>query len=136
MGSEQAHVYRLNIDYAGEIDDTTVSLLPDMLLQDKNSCFLNFGYYRNFIATDGAICAVSRSKFVSKNKELEGPSFLEIIHPVWKRGALANILRKPMVKDAIRVVQDQNSRSIGRMIRSSVTGSWLVPGEFGLFVNE
>lgn len=120
VGYNQARVYRFTIDYTGTIDAMTIRPLQSDML----SFFLTFGRYRNFITTDGSIFAVSRSK---RQKD---PAYFELLAPQWMGES------KAALTGAQRIVPDATAQSIGHMIRSSVTGSWLVPGDFGLFVNE
>ena len=125
VGYDQTRVYRFTIQYDGTITDETVQQLPDVKVKSERSFFLTFGHYRNHITTDGAIFSVSRSKY------LEKPSLCELLPPYWTTG-----LSEGIIKNAATAVKDPQAHTIGHMIRSSVTGSWLVPGEFGLFVNE
>jgi len=125
IGYDQARVYRLTIDYTGAIDDTTVTQFPDFIIQGQKTFFLTIGSYRNFLTTDGAILALSRSRYIAE------PLFLQLLDPAW-------MLRfsRTAVQQAKLVVTDQLAHNITHMIRSSVVGQWLAPGEFGLIVNQ
>lgn len=129
VGYHQARVYRFTVRYAGNVDDSTLVQLPDYVVKDKKTFFLSIGDYRNYITTDGSVFATSRSRYI------DSPLFEELLGPTWKRVALTVQASRPMLDNAVRVVTTK-SKSIGHMVRSSGLGAWLVPGDFGLFVNE
>lgn len=124
VGYNQSRVYRFTINYTGTVDAATIQPLYDIQSNGLPGFFLTFGRYRNFITTDGSLFAVSRSK---RQKD---PAYFELLAAKWM------VESKAALTGAQRIVPDATAQSIGHMIRSSVTGSWLVPGDFGLYVNE
>jgi len=125
VSRDQTRIYRFTVDLSGTITDTTLTQLPDYFIQGYQSFFINIGEYRNFLTFDGSIFALSRSRYKDE------PLFFELLGPTWvKRTGVS------AVKNAIKVVNEPTSFSVGGTIRSSASGAWLVPGDFGLIVNE
>jgi hypothetical protein len=129
VGYDQTRVYRFNVENSSTVSDSTLTQLPDYIVKNQKSFFINVGNYRNYMATDGSIFALSRSRYI------DAPLFEELLGPTWKRPSLVVGQSQVMLRNALRVVTTK-SHSIGRMLRSTGFGSWLVPGDFGLFVNE
>lgn len=126
-GYHQAQLYRLTLSPGTEIDpqvnNETVKLIPDMFINGKLSFFVNFGEYRNYIATDGAIISSSRSAYIDQSPFLE---FAPIELKSGKRFGTRNSLQ----------FAQKDFHSIGQLIRNSASGAWMLPGDFGLRANE
>ncbi len=125
VGLCQALLYRLVITLNGEVDDTTVRLFPDFIIKSRNSFFLNLGDYRNFVVTDGSLIALSRSAFGGRRP------LLELLPPGLKSGESAvGRTRVPFV------ILPENAQTIGQLIRSSASGTWMIPGDFGIRIQN
>lgn len=126
VGYTQAQLYRLSVQLIdGKISDKSVVLLPDYFIKGLNTFFVNFGDYRNYIATDGAQIFASRSSFSNKSPLLE-------ILPFQLKSGQRFGARNSITID----LKAENTHSIGRMIRLSASGSWVIHGDFGLRVLE
>ena len=126
VGYHQARVYRFTIanTTSNPINDTTCTLFPDYFVKDKRTFFLNVGDYRNYIATDGALFFFSRSAYK------QATPFLEQLSSDLHSG------KRSAIKGRKKVLEIAEATSIGRLIRCSATGSWMIGGDFGLHVNE
>ena len=126
VGLSQALIYRLVLTLVnGAVTDNTVRLFPDFILKDINSFFSNLGDYRNYLVTDGALIAVSRSSF-SGNRPL-----VELLPPTLKSGeSVSPRSRVPFI------ILPENSCTIRKLVRSSASGAWLAPGDFGVRVQK
>jgi hypothetical protein len=124
VGLNQALIYRLVISLtAGQVTDTSVQLFPDYLVQDTNSFFVNCGDYQNYVVTDGSLIALSRSSFRGR------PPFLQLLSPTLKSGENARA-RVPFLQ------LPERAETIGLLTRSSVSGAWVVPGDFGVRIQR
>ncbi len=125
VGLSQALIYRLvlSIDN-GRVTDTSVKLFPDFIIQGINSFFTNIGDYRNYLVTDGALIALSRSSFSGK------PPLVELLPPTIKSSDSAGNSRVPFV------VLPSDSCTIGKIVRNSASGAWMAPGDFGVRVQN
>ncbi len=120
VGLSQAQIYRLVIA-AGSVTDETVQLFPDYYIRGVKTYFASLGDYRNYVVTDGALIALSRSAFGGAHP------FMELLSPTLKSGEINGarvritllVLPSPFV-------------SLSKLIRSSASGAWMVPGDFGL----
>lgn len=122
VGLHQSQVYRLDLQ---EFSDISVNLFPDLFIKDKPTFFVNLEDYRNYIVTDGAIIAISRSSYSEKSP------LLLLLPQNLKSGQRFGSKNSVIVKLGI-----DEFNSIGKMIRSSASGAWLVPGDFGLRINQ
>ncbi len=125
VGYHQTRLYRYTFSYTGTVTDSTMSQLPDYIVKDKPTFFINVGDYRNYMATDGAIFALSQSRYLKKKL------FLEILDPLWRTRAF-----RKSIESANKVIQEGSAKHIGSMIRNGASGAWLVPTDQGLVVNE
>ncbi len=126
VGLSQAQIYRLRVHLeGGVVMADTVKLFPDLFIKDNTTFFANLGDYRNYLVTDGALIAVSRSAF-SGDRLL-----LELVSPTLKSGESNGTRgRVPFV-----VIREQ-AFSMGKLMRSSASGAWMVPGDFGVRIQE
>lgn len=124
VGLNQALIYRLVISLmAGQVSDSSVQLFPDYLVQDTNSFFVNCGDYQNYVVTDGSLIALSRSSFRGR------PPFLQLLAPTLKSGENARV-RVPFLQ------LPERAETIGLLTRSSVSGAWVVSGDFGVRIQR
>jgi len=116
----QARIYRLSIlGMQGPISDYTAALFNDHFFEDVNPTFYyDRGYYRNYIATDGAMLFMSRSSFYPV--QLNGT--LEAINPVIHTGIIP-------VAGAPRTLISSRSLSMGPLLLRSTSGSWMIGGD-------
>lgn len=137
VATAQARIYRASIEGLvgdADISDSTMQLFQDMFVKDHVSMYLNRGDYRNYIATDGALLMMTRTRYapgVSPRFETI-QSFMEIINPLVKAGQ-----RKAAMGSFPVLVgsKDYPSYHMGPVIKRSATGSWMLGGTF-LMVGE
>lgn len=130
VGYHQTRLYRFTLDYGlGQVTNTTLQTLPDYFVKNTPTFYLNVGDYRNYLATDGAIMALSQSRYI------EQPPYVGLLGPNWHIGGVPQRLQQS-VERAQKVVQPLTGKSMGKMLRQFASGSWLVGTDVGLFVNE
>jgi hypothetical protein len=124
----QARVYRFSIAdvSSSAIGDATVQSLNDLFIKNVPSFFVEFGSYRNFIATEGT-SLLNEISGTQKN----GPLLFDFGQLVMGNRYLAK-----NGNPAIGALPLTSTSSVRQMLRNSASGSWLVGGSHGLFVNE
>ncbi len=124
VGLNQALLYRFVVTLdQGSVTPTTLQLFPDYFFNTRKTFFVNGGEYRNYLVTDGAFIALSRSAFTGRSP------LLEILPPLIKSGEAQGARnRYPLL-----VVQDR-AFSIGKLVRNSASGAWMATGDFGVRV--
>ena len=123
VGLNQALIYRLVVSLEnGMTTDSSIQLFPDYLLQDTRSFFTNIGEYRDYMVTDGALIALSRSSLDC------APRILQMLSPSLKSGENAR-LRAPFV-----ILPGVGT--VGLLVRGSASGAWMVPGDFGVRIQR
>lgn len=125
VGRHQARIYRFTLNNTGAVTDGTLMQLPDFLAQNENTFFINIGDYRNGLATDGALMLLARSRYTASTP------FVEILSPLWRE----RVVNKS-VELSQRVISGTAGHHIGQIVRSTSSGSWFVPHDLGLFVQE
>ncbi len=124
VGTSQAQVYRLALHVnAEEVTDSSVCLYPDFFIKDIKTFFADFSDYRNYIVTDGALTAVSRSAYGQTQ-----PIF-ELLAPRLRSGHILGTARGLRIRF---LEKEDQSRSIGQLVHCSGTGCWLLSGDFGI----
>jgi len=126
----QARIYRFVLAYQGAVSATTLQIFPDDIITNTPAFFLNIGDYRNFLTTDGAILALSRSRYEQHF------TFLEIVNPLWHTWPLGYRSTLMVIRGAQHVIQSDQASRIGHMIRNFASGAWLVPLDIGLITNN
>lgn len=117
--------YSLNVNpITPVIDDNSITLFNDAFLQGINTFFFNVGSYRNNVITDGALIFLTRSKY------LQTDPFVQLL-----RRNLRFSEQSPMRSSTGPVVAS-GSFSLFNVVRNSGSGSWIVPGSFGVYINE
>ncbi len=126
VGFTQAQIYRFVLQLTnGAVTDSSVTIFPDLFIQGLPTFFAHLGDYKNYVVTDGALIAVSRSAFGKV------PPVLELLPSTIKSGeagAGRNLVPFVMFK--------KPDSSIGKLLRSSASGAWIVPGDFGVRVQQ
>lgn len=135
----QARVYRCVVQdiSCAAVTDETVQLFNDMFVKDHVSMYFNRGDYRNYLATDGAVLMMTRSRYEPKipsTKFKSTLSFLEIINPSVKTGE-RRAAAGSMFFDIKSHDDEKPSRHVGPVIQRSATGSWMAAGTY-LMVGE
>lgn len=126
IGYHQAQVYRLQLNLLnGNVAPETIVLFPDLFVAGKRTFFTNLGSYRNYIATDGAVFFISRSRYITSRP------FLFMLTPSYRSGQIDS--GRTGIELPLRI---DNFRSIGNTIRRSANGSWMTHGDFGLRINQ
>jgi len=126
VGYHQAQLYRFSVSNTNNsVSDQTVTLFPDIYTGNQRTFLLPFPTYRNGIATDGAMF------FSTRNAYNGTQPFLAIISPVLRSGLGDRNLATQGVPLNI-----ETAHTVGRVIRSSTTGFWLVNGDFGMRTNQ
>ncbi|HSW73882.1 MAG TPA: hypothetical protein VLG71_01880, partial [Candidatus Limnocylindria bacterium] len=98
------------------ITENTLTMLPDILIEDIPDYYINFAGYSSIFATDGSV------QFHGNNRDL----------------TLAPYIQTGVVKSFFKNISLNLSgaSNLVQILRSSASGSWLVAGDFGLQVNE
>lgn len=124
VGLDQSMIYRLvvHLDHA-QVTDESVKLFPDYVLKGTNSFFANLGEYRNYVVTDGSFIAISRSS------HRQSQPIVQLLSPALKGGESARV-RVPFL------LLPTDAQTVGGLVRSSATGSWMVPGDFGIRMQQ
>ncbi len=112
------------------VSSTTVAPIKDYYVQNgtKTNYFLSFKDYRNFVVTDGGFLINTRSGY-------NGTAAVVSVLPLIK---LSN-RRFSATTYGITVTMPSNSfygQHVWRPVRSSASGAWIVPGSFGIELNE
>jgi hypothetical protein len=97
-----------------------------MFIEGKPSYFVSFGYCKDIFVTDGATTWITNRTnrdFKASLSAASGHYF-----PMRGRRNFGKRLRKVLEKDEIV--------RISRILKSTVTGSWLVTGNFGMYACE
>ncbi len=131
VGLSEAQLYRLALNVEGGlVTDQTVQLLPDLFIRNVPTFFANLGDYRNYVVTDGALIAVSRSAF-GASKPL-----LELLPPTLKSGQPSGARNRVIFVNVQENHPGLQTFSMGRLLRDSASGSWMVPGDFGIRIQQ
>lgn len=114
VGLNQAQLYRFAVQSENQsVTASTVQLFPDYFIKGRKTFFANPGEYRNYIVTDGALLALSRSAY-----GLRFP-FLELLSGV---------------RNQVLWLAIPEAHSMGKLIRNSASGAWVASGDFGVRV--
>ncbi len=123
------NISRLNrffVNLGSSIDNNTILSVPDMILQNSLSSYLDFGIFKDGVFIDGSLIAC----FNSKDSNLQRS--LNIILPFAGSGT-----RYYQVKSiGISLDVPLDSVQINGIIRNSASGAIILNGDFGLRVNE
>jgi hypothetical protein len=121
--SQDSQVHRFFVrDVRSEgVTDYTVHIVPDFSYQGNITNFITFGGYRNNYATDGLIHLSSRG----------GTSPLLHVLPGFVGGKLI-----PSSRGSLVSIPWKGPNQPLSMVKNSVTGGWLVAGDFGLCVYQ
>ncbi len=132
VGLSQAQIYRLAIAPLSRatVTNETVTLVPDFFIKDLSTFFAQLGDYRNFLVTDGALIAVSRSAY-AKCKAL-----LELLPPTLKSGQPGGARSRVSFVNVQENSPGTQAHSMGKLLRDSASGSWMVPGDFGIRIQQ
>lgn len=121
VSMQQARIYRLFIDKANT--NNSVQPLNDFFVRNLPTFFLSIGNYRNYIATDGTLVYLSRSKYIQQ------PVIFELLFPEL---LVSTVKRNAHSKGTLIDLAASGASAIGPIIRSSSSGAWLVVGDFGI----
>lgn len=129
-GYHQMRLYRFTLDFGtGQVTDMTLQNFPDCFVKNTPTFYLNVGDYRNYLATDGAMMALSQSRYIDQ------PPFVEMLTPNWQVNPIVRLLQQS-VSRAQKVVQPITAKSVDKMLREFASGAWIVGTDVGLFANE
>ncbi len=130
----QVKVFRVAISYSGAIDSTTVRLFPDEIIAHQNAYFLSCSHYRNSIATDGALLALSRSRYINE------PALSRINTPSWYRWPYYNFAANTQIEESgfpiLATIPEASRITAHGLVQCSASGAWFAPGNFGVISNE
>lgn len=125
IGQYQARVNRLYIQLNDVVDSATVSLFNDRFVLNRDSYFVDIGQFRNQYATNG-------SAYITTFPTIRNNSaFISILPPFTRSGQVLPSADSFLVQLGLK--QGSVTSSI---TQSAATGAWLIPGNFGLSVNE
>ncbi|MFA6066809.1 MAG: hypothetical protein WC707_06530 [Candidatus Babeliaceae bacterium] len=125
-GHNQARIYRLSVDIADEITDTTVQQLPDCFIKNKKSFFINVGDYRTGLYTNGGNIFLYNNAHAPTKQS----PFCEVLQSGWQSG------RPFATRSSIKMLQFPHAHCIGNLLRSHVTGNMVIYGDFGVYTYE
>lgn len=128
ISKKLAYVHRLSVDFVQDdgYKNTTISLFHDIFIEGKPSYFVSFGYCKDKFTTDGATTWITNRTNMHLKASLSATS--GHYFPMRGRRNFGKRLRKVLEKDEIV--------RISRILKSTVTGSWLVTGNFGMYACE
>jgi hypothetical protein len=118
--------YSLNLLPQQSINDTTMTLFNDTFIQGINTFFFNVGSYRNNIITDGATLFLTRSAYFID------PPFAQLLRRNIRFADPFPLRYTPLPFPVIA----SGFFSLFDVVRDSGSGSWIVPGDFGVYLNE
>lgn len=121
----QAYRFRINPVGGGHVDTHAVVPLGDFFVKDQPSYFVDFGGYRDWLFFDGAFFFYGTSRNQPQDPLLR--LLPSAVHS-GQRFAASSSTNIPLSLQAYA--------SVMPMVRSSATGAWLLPGDFGLKINE
>ena len=147
-GYDQAQLNRYIINFDATIDDDTVQLVPDLILTSP-TFLMTFGAFRNFLLDDGALVTSTRSR----NNGPIDDFFIDPVtgltqEPELKREAFVKFTQNKLVAQEPSFAKASADRqikvpfnfettsNIANTVRSVASGAILVPGDFGLRVND
>lgn len=124
----QARVYRFAVGdvSSSAIDDNTVQPLNDLFIKGVPSFFIEFGSYRNFIASEGT----SLFNTVSGTK-ISGPLIFNV-----ETLMMGNRYTAKNDNKFVGTIPFSATLGIRQIMRNSASGAWLAAGGYGLYVNE
>lgn len=130
----QAKVFRLSVQYENEVNDSSIQLFPDEIIAHNNAYFLSCSHYRNSIATDGALLALSRSRYRNS------PAISRIYTPAWYRWPYNNFTTNLQIEESgfplLTMIPEASRITAHGLVRCSASGAWFAPGNFGVISNE
>ena len=122
-----ASLYRIAVSatQTTAVTATTVKVIPDYFVQSATSAFAALGAYRNYASTLGALVTASESS-------PDGlPPIFEALPPFLRTGVFI------MQKRNVQIQADISTAiTIGNLLRSSGTGSLILPTNTGMRVLE
>lgn len=125
-GFDTTQVYRLYIHEGSTISDTSVQNIDDIFKKDIPSYFVSFGRFMTGYADDGTVRLSVRPVNNSSEFSLAALPF--------SLGIGQNAFA---AKNSTSIITGiTNKGLIGQPQRMSSSGAWLIPGNFGLQVNE
>jgi len=125
QGFDEAQLYRLYLHEGDTLDDSCVQTIGDLFVKDKPSYFASFGQFQSTYTDDGSM---RLSTLPGNNPRTIALNALPTMH------IGDNSLK---TENSTKIFQGTTARgSVERPARVSASGAWLVPGNFGLFVNE
>ncbi len=126
QGFDDARIYRLYVNEGTTLSNTSVQNIGDEYIKDKPTYFASFGQLRSFYAFDGSVQLVCRPVNTTRAMGLFAlPPFMEVA----QRGF-------PTINSAQLEIDSLQTSIIDKPLRLSVSGAWVISGEFGLRVNE
>lgn len=125
QGFDEAQLYRLYIHENSTIDNTCVQTIGDLFVKDKPSYFASFGRFQSGYIDDGTMRLSVQPARNPRTCALNALPNMRIGN---------NSLQ---TETSTSFLYGTNSRgSIEQLSRVSASGAWLIPGNFGLQVNE
>jgi hypothetical protein len=91
---------------------------------NENDDFYSIGEFKTNFVTDGSI------GFLQLSKHLGASNFLTRMSLFANKTAIRNS------EQVIGLDLDTNAYNVGIMIQNSASGAWVVPGDWGIRVNE
>ena len=129
VSNHMSRVYRysIDLDMKAPIDNTAITLFPDIFIKGLNTFFFNVGSYRNNVITDGAVIFLTQSKYAQ-----EEPSVQLLRRNIRGGGDQTTAT----LRGSVFPVKAQGFFSLFNVVYNSGSGNWIVPGDFGIYSNE
>lgn len=130
QGNDQAVLSRLAIQALDDdqpVGVDTVTPLPDVLVQNRPTNFLNFGRFIDQLATDGGVYMATQDATVNSSAMVRVASF--VTQPQVGRPAIGSAMQPVKALSSLGNLITSLQRNIG-------SGAWMITGDFGLRVNE
>ncbi|HBR70569.1 TPA: hypothetical protein DIC20_03365 [Candidatus Dependentiae bacterium] len=125
-GFDQARIYRFYINEGSSISDTSFRNISDLFVEGTDTYFASFGQMRTSYTDDGSVRFSTRPAICGRAMGLFAMSPNTIVGSTM----FSNTPDKNI--DALMGTVG----SLGRVVRLSSSGAWLLNGSFGLRVNE
>jgi hypothetical protein len=126
QGYDDSQLYRLYIKDGSTVSNSSVQTIGDCFVENTPSYFVSFGQMRTNYVDDGSM------RFIVRPVEYPQALVLSALPPSLRLGHNAF-----QVKYSTAIIQGTGPQgSMSKPIRLSSSGAWLVPGNFGMQVNE
>ena len=126
QGYDCAQLYRFYTHEGTTLDDTCVQTIGDEFVKDKPSYFVSFGQFQNSYHDDGSLRLSTRPINDPRRFNMDAL-------PMGLRLGSNNI----QYPHSLEIWSGTGQESaIWQPLRSSASGAWIIPGNYGVYLNE